>query len=137
MNKSIGRLLQNTGTLMTSHSKSIGINMELDHLSHNSGHSSAFHKIFGGGSVGIFAHSSRRPSVRSGLDVGYEGLTHNSHSSSSQKCLVGLRSCLSADQSRSSTPKSPNHVFMDFALCAGAQSCWIRKGFSQNCSRKV
>ena len=29
------------------------------------------------------------------------------------------------------------HVFMDLALCTGAQSCWNRKGPSPNCSHKV
>ena len=39
--------------------------------------------------------------------------------------------------SSSSTPNSLIHVFMDFALCTGAQSCWNRKGPSPNCSHKV
>ena len=51
--------------------------------------------------------------------------------------LSGLRSGLCAGQSSSSTPDSLIHVFMDLALCTGAQSCWNRKGPSPNCSHKV
>ena len=40
-------------------------------------------------------------------------------------------------QSSSSTPNSLIHVFMDLALCTGAQSCWNRKEPSPNCSHKV
>ncbi len=46
--------------------------------------------------------------------------------------LIGLRSRLCAGQSCSSTPNSSNHVFRDFALCNGAQSCWNRKGLFPN-----
>jgi len=67
-------------------------------------------------SVGICAHSAKRAFVRSGTDVGRESLAHNRHS-------MGLRSGLCAGQSSSSTPNSSNHVFMDLALCTGAQSC--------------
>jgi len=42
-----------------------------------------------------------------------------------------------AGQSSSFTPNSLIHVFMDLALCTGAQSCWNRKGPSPNCSHKV
>ncbi len=34
----------------------------------------------------------------------------------------------------SSTPNSSNHVFMELALCTGAQTCWNRKGPSSNWS---
>ncbi|XP_073699838.1 Fc receptor-like protein 5 [Garra rufa] len=44
---------------------------------------------------------------------------------------------LCAGQSSSSTPDSVIHVFMDLALCAGAQSCWKRKGPAPNRSHKV
>ena len=40
-------------------------------------------------------------------------------------------------KSSSSTPNWLIHVFMDFALCTGAQSCWNRKGPSANCFHKV
>jgi len=75
--------------------------------------------------------------VRSGTDVGREGLTRSLRSNSSQRCYIGLRSGLCAGQSSSSTPNSLIHVFMDLALCTGAQSCWNRKGPSPNCSHKV
>ena len=48
-----------------------------------------------------------------------------------------MRSGLCAGQSSSSTPNSLMHVFMDLALCTGAQSCWNRKGPSPNCFHKV
>ena len=50
---------------------------------------------------------------------------------------MGLRSGLCAGQSSSSTPDSVIHVFMDLALCTGAQSCWQRKGPAPNCSYKL
>uniref|UniRef100_A0AAR2IK04 Mediator of RNA polymerase II transcription subunit 25 n=1 Tax=Pygocentrus nattereri TaxID=42514 RepID=A0AAR2IK04_PYGNA len=43
-------------------------------------------------SVGISAHSFRRAFVMSDTDVGREGLARSPHSSSSQTCLMGLRS---------------------------------------------
>ena len=48
---------------------------------------------------------------------------------------VKVRTC--AGQSSSSTPNSLIHIFMDLALCTGAQSCWNRKWPSPNCSYKV
>ena len=76
--------------------------------------------------------------VRSYTDVGREGLTLSlSVSNSSQRCSFGLRSGLCAGQPSSFTPNSLIHVFMDLALCTGAQSCWNRKGPSPNCSSKV
>uniref|UniRef100_A0A667X3E7 Caspase family p20 domain-containing protein n=1 Tax=Myripristis murdjan TaxID=586833 RepID=A0A667X3E7_9TELE len=38
---------------------------------------------------------------------------------------------------RSSTPNSLIHVFMDLALCTGAQSCWNRKGHLQTVPTKL
>ena len=87
--------------------------------------------------MGIFDHSSRSAFVRSHTDVGREGLALSLRSNSSQRFSIGLRSGLCAGQSSSSTPHSLIHVFMDFALCTGAQSCWNRKGPSPNCSHKV
>ena len=87
--------------------------------------------------MGIFDHSSRSAFVRSHTDVGPEGLALSLRSNSSQRCSIGLRSGLCAGQSSSSTPNSLIHVFMDLALCTGAQSCWKRKGPSPNCSHKV
>ncbi|XP_051528965.1 uncharacterized protein LOC127426291 [Myxocyprinus asiaticus] len=87
--------------------------------------------------MGIFDHSSRSAFVRSDTDVGREGLARSLRSNSSQRCSIGLRSGLCAGQSSSSTPNSLIHVFMDLALCTGAQSCWNRKGPSPNCSHKV
>ena len=88
--------------------------------------------------MGIFDHSSRSAFVRSDTDVGREGLARSLRSNSSQRCSIGLRSGLCAGQSSSSTPNSLIHVFMDLALCTGAQSCWNRKGpNSPNCSHKV
>ena len=82
-------------------------------------------------------HSSRSAFVRSHADVGREGLALSLRSNSSQRCSIGLSSGLCAGQSSSSTPNSLIHVFMDLALCTGAQSCWNRKGPSPNCSHKV
>ena len=87
--------------------------------------------------MGIFDHSTRSAFVRSHTDVGREGLALSLHSNSSQRCSIGLRSGLCAGQSSSSTPNSLIHVFMDPALFTGAQSCWNRKGPSQNCFHKV
>ena len=87
--------------------------------------------------MGIFDHSSRSAFVRSQTDVGREGLALSLHSKSSQRCSIGSRSGLCAGQSSSSTPNYLIHVFMDLALCTGAQSCWNRKGQSPNCSHKV
>ena len=67
---------------MTSHSKSIGINMELVPLcSYSSFHSFGkdFYKIVKCVSVGIVAHSVKRAFVRSGTDVGRELLADNQH----------------------------------------------------------
>lgn len=117
-----------TGTFMTSISNSKGINMKLDY-SYNSLHSSgkAFYSIFGM-CVGIFAHSSRMAFISS--DVGKEDLAFNLFSSSTQRwCSMGLRSGLCLDQSNSSTPNSSSHVFMNLALCTGAQSSWKEGGF--------
>ncbi len=62
---------------MTLHSKYTDVNMKLIPLS-----------LFWEVSAGNFAHSSSRVFVRSGTDVGREGLAHNLHSSSSLKCQV-------------------------------------------------
>uniref|UniRef100_A0A672SIC9 Ras protein specific guanine nucleotide releasing factor 2 n=1 Tax=Sinocyclocheilus grahami TaxID=75366 RepID=A0A672SIC9_SINGR len=72
--------------------------------------------------------------VRTGNDVGHEGLAHNLHSSSSQRCSLGLRLGLCMGQSSSSTPNSSNHSFMDHALCTGALSCWNKNGDSGDMS---
>ncbi|XP_058258308.1 uncharacterized protein LOC131361290 isoform X2 [Hemibagrus wyckioides] len=95
--------------------------------------STRFRSVF----MGIFDHSSRSAFVRSHTDVGREGLALSLRSNSSQRCSIGLRSGLCAGQSSSSTPDSVIHVFMDLALCTGAQSCWKRKGPAPNCSHKV
>ncbi|KAK3549116.1 hypothetical protein QTP70_032576 [Hemibagrus guttatus] len=87
--------------------------------------------------MGIFDRSSRSTFVRSGTDVGREGLARSLRSNSSQRCSMGLRSGLCAGQSSSSTPNSLIHVFMDLALVTGVQSCWNRKGSSPNCNHKV
>ncbi len=70
--------------------------------------------------MGVFDHSSRSVFVRSGTDVGREGLVYSLSSNSSQLCSIGLRSGLSVGQSSSSTPSSLIHVFMDIVLCTGS-----------------
>ncbi|XP_058230352.1 uncharacterized protein LOC131343021 isoform X2 [Hemibagrus wyckioides] len=95
--------------------------------------STRFRSVF----MGIFDHSSRSTFVRSHTDFGREGLALSLRSNSSQRCSIGLRSGLCAGQSSSSTPDSVIHVFMDLALCTGAQSCWKRKGPAPNCSHNV
>nr|XP_061844147.1 uncharacterized protein LOC133624531 isoform X2 [Nerophis lumbriciformis] len=87
--------------------------------------------------IGIFHHSSKSALVRSHTDVGREVLALSLRSNSSQRCSIGFRSGLCAGQSSSSTPDSVIHVFMDLALCTGAQSCWKKKGPAPNCSHKV
>ncbi|CAI9606058.1 unnamed protein product, partial [Staurois parvus] len=77
----------------------------------------------------MFDHSSRSTFVRSGTDVRREGLALSLHCISSQRCSIWLRS---VPKSSSSTPNSLIHVFMDLALCTGAQSCQNRKGPSPN-----
>uniref|UniRef100_A0A3Q2R0I1 SRCR domain-containing protein n=1 Tax=Fundulus heteroclitus TaxID=8078 RepID=A0A3Q2R0I1_FUNHE len=86
--------------------------------------------------MGIFDHSSRNTFARSNTDVGQEGLALSLRSISSQRCSIGLRSGLCAVLSSSSTPDSAIHVFMDLALCSGAQSCWKRMGTAPNYSHK-
>uniref|UniRef100_A0A667X151 Doublecortin domain-containing protein n=1 Tax=Myripristis murdjan TaxID=586833 RepID=A0A667X151_9TELE len=95
--------------------------------------STRFRSVF----MGIFDHSSRSAFVRSNTDVGQEGLARSLRSNSSQRCSLGLRSGLCAGQSSSSTPNSLIHVFMDLALCTGAQSCWNRKGHLQTVPTKL
>ena len=85
----------------------------------------------------IFYPSSRSAVVSSHTDAGREGLALSLCSNSSQRCSIRLRSGLCAGQSSSSTPNSLIHVFMDLALCTGAQSCWNRRGASPNCSHKA
>ena len=51
--------------------------------------------------------------------------------------MLDRKAWLCAGHSSSSTPNSLIHVFMDLALCTGAQSCWNRKKPSPNCSHKV
>lgn len=70
--------------------------------------------------------------VKSGIDVGWEGLVCSQHSNSSQGCSLGLRSGLCAGHSNSSTPTLAKHVFMDPALCTGALSCWNRFGLGHS-----
>ena len=69
--------------------------------------------------MGMFDHSSRSAFVRSGTDIGREGLARSLRSNSSQRCSIGLRSGLCAGQSSSSTPNSLIHVFMDLVLSTG------------------
>ena len=71
--------------------------------------------------------------MKSHTDVGLEGLAL----STALIYSIGLRSGLCASQSSSYTPNALIHVFMDLALCTGAQSCWNRKGLSPNCCYKV
>ena len=87
--------------------------------------------------MGIFYHSFRSIFVRSDTDVGREGMSHSLPSNSCQRCSIGLRSGLCASQSSFSIPNSLFHVFMDLALCTGAQSCWNRKEPSHKCFHKV
>ena len=63
--------------------------------------------------AGICFHSATWTSVRSHTGVGCWVLAQSQHSSSSQKCWVGLRSWLRAGQSRSFTPSWDKHCFMD------------------------
>ena len=61
--------------------------------------------------MGVFDHSSRSAFVRSGTDVGREGLARSFFFNSSQRCSIGLRSRLSRPV------KFLIHVFTDLALC--------------------
>lgn len=85
--------------------------------------------------IGSFAHLSRREFVMSDTDVGKPA--YNICSSSSQRCLMGLRSGpVCAGQSSSFTQNSPKRAFMDTALCSVVHSSWNRKGsslFLQHC----
>ena len=103
----------------TSHSKIMGINMELIPFA-----AITVSTLLGRLSTrcwniaaGICFHSATRALVRSGTDVGQLGLVRSRHSNSSQRCSMGLRSGLCRGQSSSSTPISTNHFCMDLALC--------------------
>lgn len=63
-------------------------------------------------SQGIYALSIKRTFVRSGIDF---GLAQNQCSSTSERCLMGLKSGLCADHWSSSILNSPNHDFRDFS----------------------
>lgn len=63
--------------------------------------------------------------MRSGTDVGQEGLAHSLHSSSYQKVF---------DRIEVRALCRPVKLFMDLALCTGAQSCWNKKGLPQTVS---
>ena len=54
--------------------------------------------------TGICFHSATRAFLRSGTDVAQLGLARSQCSNSSQRCWMGLRSGLCAGQSSSSTP---------------------------------
>ena len=104
----------------TSHSKIMGINMELFPLCcYNSLHFSGKAFLIDVGTLprGTCFHSDTRALVRSDTDVGRLGLARSRRSDSSQRCSMGLRSGLVAGQSSSSV--STNHLCMDLALCTG------------------
>ena len=99
-----------------SHSKNMGINMELvppfaaitastlqGRLSTRCWNIAA----------GTCFHSATRALVWPGTNVGRLGLAGSRRSNSSKRCLMGLRSGLCAVQSSSSTPISTNHFCMD------------------------
>ncbi len=57
--------------------------------------------------------------------------------SSSQRCWMGLRSGLYADQSSSSTPNWEKPFLYGAALCTWALSCWNKKRQNTKCCHKV
>ena len=103
----------------TSHSKIMGINMELVPSFAAITASTLLGRLSTrcwNIAAGICFHSATRAFVRSGTDVGRLGVAHSRCSNSSQRCLMVLRSGLCAGQSSSSTPISPNHLCMALAL---------------------
>uniref|UniRef100_A0A8C8GA10 Cadherin domain-containing protein n=1 Tax=Oncorhynchus tshawytscha TaxID=74940 RepID=A0A8C8GA10_ONCTS len=98
----------------TSHSKIMGINMELV--------PPLLFTRYWNISDGNCFHSATRALVRSDTDVGRLGLARSRHSKLSERSSMVLRSVLFADQLSSSTPISTNHFCMDLALCTGALS---------------
>ena len=124
----------------TSHSKIMGINMELV---------PPFAAVTASTLLGRLStrcwniaaetcfHSGIRVLMRLGTDVRRLGLARSRRSNSSQRCLMGLRSGLCAGQSSSSTPISTNHFCMDFTLCLGALSTETGKGCLQTVATKL
>lgn len=68
-------------------------------------------------------------------DGGWGDLAPNWCSNSSPRCSVWLRTGLCALTFSTSNPS--NHVFMEFGLYTGSQSCWNRKEPSPNSHHKV
>lgn len=85
----------------------------------------------------IFKPYSRSAFVRSGADVGREGLACSLHSNSSQRCSIGLRLPARSSQSSSSTPNLHIHVFMDLALCTVRCHFGTGKGHPQTIPTKL
>ena len=103
----------------TSHSKIMGINMELVSpllLQQLQLFWEGFPRDVGTLLWG-FASIQPRALVRSGTDVGRLGLARSLHFNSSQRCSMGLRSGLCTCQSSYSTPIWTNHFCMTL-LCA-------------------
>ena len=129
-----------TPARQTSHSKIMGINMELVPPFASITASTLLGRLSTrcwNIAAGTCFQSATRPLVWSSTDVGLLGLSRSQCSNSSQSCLMGLRSRLCAGQSSSSIPILTNHFYMDLALSTGALSCWNRKGPSPNCCHKV
>ncbi len=78
----------------------------------------------------ICSHSDTRASVV----LGDKSLAHGRRSSSSQRCLMGLRSGLCRDQFSSPAPNWERHFFMEL-LCA-QECCHVETG-NTNCWHKV
>ena len=129
-----------TPARQTSHSKLIGIHMELFPPFAAITAATLLGRLYTrcwNIAAGTCFHSVTRALMWSGTDVGRLGMACSRRSNSSQWCSMGLRSGLCASQSSSSTPISTNHFCMDLALCTGSCHAETGKGLPQNVATKL
>ncbi|KAK6307892.1 hypothetical protein J4Q44_G00211630 [Coregonus suidteri] len=124
----------------TSHSKIMGINMELVPFFAAITASTLLGRLFTrcwNIAAGTCFHSATRALVRSGTDVGRLGLAYSRRSNSSQRCSMGLRSGLCAGQASSSTLISTNHSVWTSLCAQGHCHAETGKGLPQTVATKL
>ena len=119
----------------TSHSKIMGINMELVPPFAAITASTLLGRLSTtcwNIAAGTLSHSATRAFVRSGTDVGRLCLIRSRRSNSSQRCLMGLKSGLCVGQSSSSSPISTNNFYMYLALYLAFPNCCHKVGSTES-----